>query len=110
MASFSGKSMESEGGDRWKSSRMAGLPMINNDYTSDPGSMVVAVHGNCELQSGEVKGGMDLSLLFLHRQGLAGRPRLQARPTCRSQGSSRRSGRFPALPYPPLKQMGLVGS
>jgi hypothetical protein len=36
---------------------------------------------------------MDLSLLFLHRQGLAGRPR----PTCSLQGSSRRSGRFPAL-------------
>jgi hypothetical protein len=50
---------------------------------------------------------MDLSLLFLHRQGLAGRPRgMQARPTCRSQGSSRRSGRFPALPYPPLEQVG----
>jgi hypothetical protein len=45
------------------------------------------------VQSGEVKEGMDLSLLFLHRQGLAGRPR----PTCRLQGSSRRSGRFPAL-------------
>ena len=54
---------------------------------------------------------MDLSLLFLHRQGLAGRPRgMQARPTCRSQGSSRRSGRFPALPYPPLEQVGSVPS
>jgi hypothetical protein len=29
--------------------------------------------------------------------------RVKNRPTCRSQGSSRRSGRFPALPYPPLK-------
>ena len=38
--------------------------------------------------------------------GLAGRPSCENRPTCRSQGSSRRSGRFPALPYPPLKQMG----
>ena len=35
--------------------------------------------------------------------GLAGRPSCEDRPTCRSQGSSRRSGRFPALPYPPLK-------
>ena len=35
------------------------------------------------------KRGMDLSLLFVHRQGLAGRPRgMQARPTCRSQDSS----------------------
>ena len=46
------------------------------------------------MQSGEVKVGMDLLLLFLHRQG--------------SQGSSRRSGRFPVLPYPPLEQMGLL--
>jgi len=37
--------------------------------------------------------------------GLAGRPWCENRPTCRSQGSSRRSGRFPALPYPPLEQM-----
>jgi hypothetical protein len=37
--------------------------------------------------------------------GLASRAalRVKNRPTCRSQGSSRRSGRFPALPYPPLK-------
>jgi hypothetical protein len=49
---------------------------------------------------------MDLSLLFLHRQWLAGRSSAEDRPTCRSQGSSRRSGRFPALPYPPLEQMG----
>jgi hypothetical protein len=49
---------------------------------------------------------MDLSLLFLHRQGLAGRSSAEDRPTCRLQGSSRRSGRFPALPYPPLEQMG----
>jgi hypothetical protein len=49
---------------------------------------------------------MDLSLLFLHRQGLAGRSSVEDRPTCRLQGSSRRSGRFPALPYPPLEQMG----
>ena len=49
---------------------------------------------------------MDLSLLFLHRQGLAGRPWDGDRPTCRLQGSSRRSGRFPALPYPPLEQVG----
>ena len=48
---------------------------------------------------------MDLSLLLLHRQGLAGRPWSKDRPTCRLQGSSRRSGRFPALPYPPLEQM-----
>src|ERR1700694_6034633 len=40
--------------------------------------------------------------------GLAGRPSCENRPTCRSQGSSRRSGRFPALPYPPLKQIGLL--
>jgi hypothetical protein len=40
--------------------------------------------------------------------GLAGRPSCENRPTCRSQGSSRRSGRFPALPYPPLKQKALL--
>jgi len=40
--------------------------------------------------------------------GLAGRSSAEDRPTCRSQGSSRRSGRFPALPYPPLEQMGLL--
>jgi len=27
------------GGDRRKSWRVAGLPMINNDYTSDPGGV-----------------------------------------------------------------------
>ena len=48
---------------------------------------------------------MDLSLCSLHRQGLAGRPWDGDRPTCRLQGSKRRSGRFPALPYPPLEQM-----
>jgi hypothetical protein len=53
------------------------------------------------------KARMDLSLWFLHRQWLAGRPCVEDRPTCRSQGSSRRSGRFPALPYPPVEQMGL---
>jgi hypothetical protein len=42
----------------------------------------------------------------LHRQGLAGRSSGEDRPTCRLQGSSRRSGRFPALPYPPLEHMG----
>ena len=47
---------------------------------------------------------MDLSLFFpAPAVGLAGRPWCEDRPTCRSQGSSRRSGRFPALPYPPLK-------
>jgi hypothetical protein len=48
---------------------------------------------------------MDLSLLFLHRQGLAERYWSEDRPTRRSHGSSRRSGRFPALPYPPLEQI-----
>src|ERR1700683_3766770 len=51
---------------------------------------------------------MDLSLFPCTGSGLAGRPSCKTRPTCRSQGSSRRSGRFPALPYPPLKQMGSV--
>jgi hypothetical protein len=51
---------------------------------------------------------MDLSLLFLERQGLAGWPWGEDRPTRRSQGSSRRSGRFPALPYPPLEQIGFA--
>ena len=51
---------------------------------------------------------MDLSLLFLERQGLAGWPWGEDRPTRRSQGSSRRSGRFPALPYPPLEQIGIA--
>jgi hypothetical protein len=40
---------------------------------------------------------MDLSLLFLHRQGLAERPWGEDRPTCRLQGSSRRSGRFESV-------------
>jgi hypothetical protein len=72
--------------------------MINNDYTSDPGKYSRRRTCSCECKSGEVKEGMDLSLLFLHRQGLAGRPRgMQARPTCRSQGSSRRSGRFESV-------------
>ena len=29
--------------------------MINNDYTSDPGSIVVAVHGNCECNLARLK-------------------------------------------------------
>jgi hypothetical protein len=51
---------------------------------------------------------MDLSLFPCTGSGLAGRSSCENRPTCRSQGSSGRSGRFPALPYPPLKQMGLL--
>jgi len=40
--------------------------------------------------------------------GLAGRPPVRTRPTCRSQGSNRRSGCFPALPYPPPEQIRLL--
>jgi hypothetical protein len=48
---------------------------------------------------------MDLSLFFPAPAVGPSRAalRVKNRPTCRSQGSSRRSGRFPALPYPPLK-------
>jgi hypothetical protein len=60
------------------------------------------------MESDEVKEGTDLSLLFLHRQGLAGRPWYAGSPDLPFAGSSRRSGRFPALPYPPLEQMGFA--
>src|ERR1700722_6280511 len=73
-----------------------------------PWDIIVAVHANCGCKSGGVKDKMDLALLFLERQGLAGWPLVQDRPTRRSQGSSRRSGRFPALPYPPLEQIGVA--
>ena len=48
---------------------------------------------------------MDLSLLFLHRQGLAGRPSGEGTPDLPFAGLQWRSGRFPALPYPPPEQM-----
>jgi hypothetical protein len=51
---------------------------------------------------------MDLSLLFLHRQGLAGRPSDEDHPTCRLQGFSRRSGRFPAVALSSAEANGLV--
>jgi hypothetical protein len=49
---------------------------------------------------------MDLSLLFLRRQGLAGRPSCEgnARPAvCRAPVGARVASR--ALPYPALEQM-----
>ena len=48
---------------------------------------------------------MDLSLCSLHRQGLAGRPSGEGTPDLPFAGLQWRSGRFPALPYPPLEQM-----
>jgi hypothetical protein len=42
----------------------------------------------------------------LHRQWLAGRPSREGTPDLPFAGLQRRSGRFPALPYPPVEQMG----
>jgi len=52
---------------------------------------------------------MDLSLLFLHRQGLAGRPRYAGSPDlpfAGLQSAARVASR--ALPYPPLEQVGVA--
>src|SRR5271165_5535911 len=64
---------------------------------------------NCECHPvGGGKAGWIYRFFPCTGSGLAGRPSCENRPTCRSQGSSRRSGRFPALPYPPLEQIGLL--
>src|ERR1700731_2569422 len=82
--------------------------MINNNYILRFTDCCCRIPADCECNVAVAKTRMDLPLLFLHRQGLAGRSSAEARPTCRLQGSNPRSGRFPALPYPPLEQMGLL--
>jgi hypothetical protein len=70
--------------------------------------IVVATHANCDCELNLV--GVEHRWIYRFcsctGSGLAGRSSGEDRPTCRLQGSSRRSGRFPALPYPPLEQMG----
>ena len=80
--------------------------MVSDNYFAGEAVYHCRIGANSKCRGGKDKRQMDLSLLFLHRQGLAGRPSDEDHPTCRLQGFSRRSGRFPALPYPPLKQMG----
>jgi hypothetical protein len=104
MAMLSGELREVKGDQGW---RMACLQMVSNNYISGSGDiLVVAVRSNCECHpGGGLKHGWIYRFFPCTGSGLAGRPSCEDRPTCRSQGSSRRSGRFPALPYPPLKQM-----
>ena len=48
MAMLSGKSRKLErvtNGTVW---RVAGLPMVNNNYICGPGIIIAAVHANCE--------------------------------------------------------------
>jgi hypothetical protein len=71
--------------------------MINNDYTSDAGIIIVAVHANCECNLAMLKRGMDLSLLFLHRQGLAGRPRYAGPPDLPFAGLQSALGSLPSV-------------
>ena len=71
--------------------------MINNDYTSDPGIIIVVVHANCECNLARLKRGMDLSLLFLHRQGLAGRPRCAGSPDLPFAGLQSALGSLPSV-------------
>ena len=72
--------------------------------------IVGATHANCdcELNLVEVEHRWIYRFCSCTGSGLAGRSSGEDRPTCRLQGSSRRSGRFPALPYPPLEQMGFA--
>src|SRR5271165_7335666 len=49
------------------------------------------------VQSGEVKEGMDLSLLFLHRQGLAGRPHYAGPPDLPFAGLQSALGSLPSV-------------
>jgi hypothetical protein len=70
--------------------------------------IIVVVDANRECGLSWVKDGWIYRFFSCTGSGLAGRPSCEDRPTCRSQGSSRRSGRFPALPYPPLEQMGFA--
>jgi hypothetical protein len=72
--------------------------MVNNYIPSEIGGRRWAIV--CAIRLG-VKHGWIYRFFFLLRQGLAGRALSKDRPTCRLQGSGRRSGRFPALPYPP---------
>ena len=83
--------------------------MINNDYTSAAGIIIVAVHANCECNLAMLKRGMDLSLLFLHRQGLAGRPRYAGPPDLPFAGLQSALGSLPSVALSsPLEQMGLL--
>ena len=54
--------------------RVAGLLIVSKNYIfRSEGIIIVAVDADCECNLARLKG-MDLSLLFLHRQWLAGRP------------------------------------
>jgi hypothetical protein len=69
--------------------------------------MIVTIHNTRSGTSRGLKDGWIIAF-SLHRQGLAGRSSGEEPPDLPFAGFSRRSGRFPALPYPPLKQMHLV--
>ena len=95
MAIFSGKSRESEGVTNGRVGAWQGLAMITDDYTSE-----------CNLTS--LKRDAFIAFVPAPAGASPGGPRDEERPSCRLQGSSRRSGRLPALPYPPLEQMGCL--
>ena len=85
-----------------------GLAMITDDYTSDAGIIIVAVLANCECNLTSLKRDAFIAFVPAPAGASPGGPRDEERPSCRLQGSSRRSGRLPALPYPPLEQMGCL--
>jgi hypothetical protein len=107
MAIFSGKSRESEDVTNGRVGAWQGLAMITDDYTSDAGIIIVAVLANCECSLTRLKRGCIYR--FCSCTGASpGGPRMRSARAAVLQGSSRRSGRLPALPYPPLEQMGCL--
>ena len=89
----------------WERSRFV---MVSDNYFAAEAVYHCRIGANSKCRGGKDKRQMDLSLLFLHRQGLAGRPSDEDQPDLPVAGLQSALGSLPSVALSSAEANGLV--